>query len=100
MQQNLTQKPSIRVKPLNPNMKLWVYDIPTDVVEIATKENSEGKPVFPALNMKNARKKADKIKADFQNFEKTYQDANDRLKAKSEHSAELLEAERSDTEGE
>ncbi len=81
-------------------MKLWVYDIPTDVVEIATKENSESKPVFPALNMKNARKKADKIKADFQNFEKTYQDANDRLKAKSEHSAELLEAKGSNTEGE
>lgn len=90
----------LRVKSLNPNMKLWVYHIPTDVVEIATKENSEGKPVFPALNMKNARKKADKIKADFQNFEKTYQDANDRLKAKSEHSAELLEAKGSDTEGE
>ena len=90
----------LRVKPLNPNMKLWVYDIPTDVVEIATKENSEGKPVFPALNMKNARKKADKIKADFQNFEKTYQDANDRLKAKSERSTELLEIEGSDSKSE
>lgn len=81
-------------------MKLWVYDIPTDIVEIATKENSEGKPVFPALNMKNARRKADKIKSDFEKFEKSYQDANDRLQAKSQHSAELLEAKGSGREGE
>lgn len=79
------------------NMKLWVYDIEKDEVLLATNENTEGKAVYPALNLKNARRKADKIKLTFQKFKQQYEHAQQRLQEQSQHSLELLKAQRSDT---
>lgn len=71
------------IKPLYGNHQMYCYDIANDTVLLVSDvPNTEGMPVFPALNMTTARKRADKIKADFDKFKVSYEQAQRELSEK------------------
>ncbi len=83
------------MKQLNANHKLYCYDIANDEVLLAsTVPDTANMPVFPALNIITARRRADKIKNDFQKFQTSY------VKAERELSEKLLQSDGCDTESE